>query len=389
MYFAPVYSRYVDQNSPVTFNAYEKSQNNTAQKKQDWENMRRSMGILRGLVYGGIDIEAFMRSQLGTNNPMVTFALYGATNQSPSTARDQLLFDNRQKNRTAASPSLFRESSNVSFDGRTLHFELEPGPAFASTLNRRSLLLAAAFGVATTCLLAGFIAYQTKARLKVESTSASLRKSEAQLQATLSERQRISRDLHDSVLQSLYAGVLNARIIARHLEADPAAAKAGLEQHVAHLEEAMRETRSFLTGGNGKAMSVQEVAATLRTFTDLYNRQGEHCLEFAASGKLSGTLPASAAEHLLPITRESVSNAIRHGQAKQINLSISVDHGFMRLEIQDDGAGFDPVSARQSNHGLDNMATRAASFGGRFHIESQPGGPTVVTADFPLVQGVE
>ena len=76
-----------------------------------------------------------------------------------------------------------------------------------------------------------------------------------------------------------------------------------------------------------------------------------------------------------------------HGKATHITISLSSAAGSMRLEITDNGTGFNLAAVRQPNHGLDNLASRATSFGGRFQIVSQPGGPTVVQAEFPLLKG--
>ena len=177
-------------------------------------------------------MRAFLRHHLGTNSPIVTFALYASTDQTAGELPEQLLFDNRMQSpareagsdafhrvpdisssrtrkvrdgvdrdsrsehpfwatdsRGLGSQSVLTGSMRVVRDlplyGRLLRFVLEPGPALASALNERTLWLAASFGVTTTLLLSGFIAYQTRTNRKEREISAALRQSEARLQSLL------------------------------------------------------------------------------------------------------------------------------------------------------------------------------------------------------------
>ena len=79
------------------------------------------------------------------------------------------------------------------------------------------------------------------------------------------------------------------------------------------------------------------------------------------------------------MARESVSNALRHGRAQRVEISLRRSGNRVRLEVRDDGIGFEPATLHpHSGHGLGNLRHRADTNGGRLEVTSQPGGPTVV-----------
>ena len=95
--------------------------------------MKRYQHYLRGLVFGGIDMNAFLQHHLGTNTPTVTFALHASTNHLPGALPAQLLFDNRT--RPGAAPAHLQKVLDLPLYGRVLRFTAEPGPGFSSAPN--------------------------------------------------------------------------------------------------------------------------------------------------------------------------------------------------------------------------------------------------------------
>jgi signal transduction histidine kinase len=87
--------------------------------------------------------------------------------------------------------------------------------------------------------------------------------------------------------------------------------------------------------------------------------------------------------HLLNLAREAVSNSIRHGRAREVHVGLRRHRGGIRLEIRDNGSGFDPGRVKTSGFGLNNMTARAVKMGGRFRVQSREGAGTRVVIDLP------
>jgi two-component system NarL family sensor kinase len=87
--------------------------------------------------------------------------------------------------------------------------------------------------------------------------------------------------------------------------------------------------------------------------------------------------------HLLLVIQEAVSNCIRHGRAQEARVSLKLLKQGVRLSVRDNGCGFNPKAARQTGHGLANMAARAQKIGGRFTVMSKVNEGTRIVLDFP------
>lgn len=409
MIFVPVY-RSLDHREPELPNPVPKhKQHLSPQQLRDELKIYGRLNGLHGLLFGGINVEAFIQHQfpLETNAPVVTFALYALTNPTQRELPEQLLFDSRLRpskraqTQTGPDPRIGNQESKIENDraslaappvlrdvsiyGRVLRFVLEPGPAFASAMNLRTLGIAGGFGVATTLLLSGFIAYQARANRKEREISAALRASEARLQTILHERERMSRDLHDGTIQSLYAIGLGLGRLRRSLSGP--AEKERLDGSLAELDHVVAELRSYLvvldpgvSPAQSAATALSELVARLRQTTAME-------LHFTADPGAGDGWPPAAVLDLLQVAREGVSNALRHGQAPEVELALrQAGQGEMHFTIVDHGRGFDPSAARPNgSHGLANLERRARAWNGWLRVESRPGGPTRLTlALFPL-----
>jgi signal transduction histidine kinase len=397
--FLPVYRSALDRAAPVILTPSEQKTATTPELEDDTKAWRRHSGSLCGLIFGGIDMRAFFQHHLGTNVPAVAFALFVSTNQAPGEADEQLLFDNRthrsnQNTRTGPSPSRdlqisiqkqslasspLRTVRDLHIYGRVLRFVVEPNSASSTTLNQRTLWLAATFGVATTLLLSGFIAYQTRANRKEREISADLRQSQALLQKMLHERERMSRDLHDGTIQSLYAIGLGLGRMRRTL-ADTEE-RERLEGSLAELDHVVTELRSYLVTLDPGVSPAQSAATALSELIARLRQTAATELHFAAEPGVGDRWPPAAVLDLLQAAREGISNALRHGHATQVDLALEqVAQGEMHFTITDNGKGFDPSAARrQEGHGLSNLERRARAWNGCLHVQSRPGGPTCLT----------
>ncbi len=206
----------------------------------------------------------------------------------------------------------------------------------------------------------------------------------AEQTAAMAERNRLSRELHDSVTQSLYSMTLYAEATARLLDGGEVTTAT---QQVRELrdtaQEALREMRLLIyqlrlpvLGRNGLTAALQE------RLDSVERRSGIQC-RLQVTGE--ERLPAGMQEELYHITQEALNNALKHAHAQHIQIDLRfIDREFC-LEIVDDGTGFDPEKAgRGGGLGLRGMRERAQRIGGRVEIVSAPGKGTLVRVQAPV-----
>jgi signal transduction histidine kinase len=193
--------------------------------------------------------------------------------------------------------------------------------------------------------------------------------------AILDERRRIARDLHDGLAQEL-AFVASGL---RSLEDDPPT-KAELAQLIEAADQALAESRqaiSALTANPDEPLSetVTRIASALAL------RAGAD-LDLRVEEEADASQPVRDA--VLGITREAMTNAVRHGRARRLEVMLSCN-GSVRLSVRDYGVGFVPLvdSVREGQVGLDSMRERAEAVGGRLSVHSVPGEGTLVQAVLP------
>jgi signal transduction histidine kinase len=204
----------------------------------------------------------------------------------------------------------------------------------------------------------------------------------AALQNMLAERGRLGRDLHDSVIQRIYAcgmGVTSARLTLRR---DPAASEATLQQIGAQLNDVIHDLRGFITGLEPEVLRQRTFREAIEGVLENFRSAGavEITLRFDDSARLR---PGQQL-HLLHIVRECVSNALRHGRATAIAVNLSEEGNTAVVTVRDDGCGFQPDAPPRTGKGLANLAERTRELAGALSIESAPGGPTCVRVTIPL-----
>ena len=203
------------------------------------------------------------------------------------------------------------------------------------------------------------------------------------------ERIRIGQDLHDTIGQQLAGMAYLIEVLARNL---------GREQS-AHAREAMELAQVAGTAHTQLREVVQSLlplpdhetldAGLERVCALARQRQGVAC-RLSMSGSGVRAVKAAAANHLLNIAREAIANAIRHGNARHIEVALRLDDEHGLLSIEDDGSGFDPGAKHATGSGLRIMGYRADVLGGRLDVRRRaPGGMAVVcTFDLAAVSGI-
>jgi signal transduction histidine kinase len=203
--------------------------------------------------------------------------------------------------------------------------------------------------------------------------------SEAGRLAVVEERDRIGRDLHDGIIQSLYAVALSLEDVPELVRDAPDEADRRVDRAIDDLNKAIRDMRSFIHGLRPEALGGPDLGAGLAALAEEYRHntlvEAELSLDPAAD---PGYGPDGNAE-LLQLAREAMSNAARHARARRLRVELRREAGLSVLEISDDGIGFDRATvADPGHHGLPNMRARADAIGARLSIESNRGGGTRV-----------
>ncbi|WP_447978656.1 sensor histidine kinase [Candidatus Nitrospira bockiana] len=193
------------------------------------------------------------------------------------------------------------------------------------------------------------------------------------LDRALKDRERLKRDLHDGILQSLYAVGLGLQTSQLLLPDSVEQAATQLSQTAVQLNRAITEIRAFLKSDPEESFEPEgNLETSLRTVvTSLVQAAGVGC-RLDIDPEAAAQITADHEPHLLHIAQEAVSNALRHGRARTITVSLKAGDLGLRLEVQDDGVGFNPRKPSHRGFGLRNLSVRAAQMGGCLKIESEP-----------------
>ena len=206
----------------------------------------------------------------------------------------------------------------------------------------------------------------------------------AQEIATTNERNRVARELHDSVTQSLYGIVLNSDATLLALAAGNVdKAELRLRQLKEIAREAMTETRLLIYQLRPSILEEQGLAGALRERLEAVEvRSG---LEATLQIDDDIDLPPDTEAELFRMILEGLNNIIKHARAKHVQLQVTARSGCCRVVLTDDGSGFDvTTSARYGGYGLRTIEERLHQMGGTLLITSEPGAGTQVMMEIPL-----
>jgi signal transduction histidine kinase len=202
--------------------------------------------------------------------------------------------------------------------------------------------------------------------------------------AVVEERDRIGRDLHDGIIQSLYAVGLSLEDVPDLMTEAPVEAAERVDTAIESINLAIRDIRNFIYGLRPEAVDGTQVVAGLAALAEEVRHGGLVDVIAQLDPAADPGLDAEAGSELLNLVREGLSNAVRHGQARRISIELSAGAGGSTLVIADDGVGFDPARhVGAGHHGLANMEARASAIGGTLDIRSAPGDGTTLVVALP------
>jgi signal transduction histidine kinase len=206
--------------------------------------------------------------------------------------------------------------------------------------------------------------------------------------AALEERQRLARDLHDSVSQALYGIGLGARTARSLLGRPPVSDEARavltppLDYVLSLAEAGLAEMRALIFELRPESLESEGLVAALTKQAD--SLQARHGLRVEVDLGHEPKAPLSVKEALYRITQEALHNIAKHARAARVALTLARSGGHLHLSIVDDGQGFDPEGEFPGHLGLRSMRERAERLGGQCFIDSAPGQGTRLHINLPI-----
>jgi PAS domain S-box-containing protein len=210
-----------------------------------------------------------------------------------------------------------------------------------------------------------------------------LRRSEQAVRQAFEERDRLSQDLHDHLLQSLYAVGMGLELAKHRIQRISRTNAKRLEDSVSQLNGVIREVRSFIPRMQPLMTQDMTLADALRALTESFVSTGAGEIALNIDDDAALRLSAEQSTHVLAIAKEALSNSIRHTKAAKRTVRLRRQRRTICLEISDNGGGFALARRRGHGMGLKNMRARARKLRGRLAIVSALNKGTTVTLSIP------
>jgi len=199
----------------------------------------------------------------------------------------------------------------------------------------------------------------------------------AQALAVLEERQRLARNLHDAVNQSLFSAGLIAEVLPRMWDRDQDLARQSLEDLRRLTRGAMAEMRALLAELRPSTLIDAELGDLLRLLGNAFTGRTNIPAKVTVLGQ--GVLPAEVQVAIYRVCQEALNNVAKHAGASRLEINLKHEDTAIELSLRDDGQGFDPGQTISGHYGLSMMRERAEAVGALLSITSRPGHGTELT----------
>jgi signal transduction histidine kinase len=210
------------------------------------------------------------------------------------------------------------------------------------------------------------------------------------LEERVSERTRIARELHDTLLQSFQALLLRFQAGINMLRDRPVEASRVLEDAVDHASQAIAEGRDAIGGLRMSTVEKNDLSAAIRTIAEELARAHENEASTQFQVLVEGTpreLHPILRDEVYRLATEALRNAFRHAAAKNVEVELRYDEEYFRLRVRDDGKGIDPHilngDGREGHYGLHGMRERAKVVGGKLTIWTELNSGTEIELTIP------
>ncbi|MFJ3394580.1 sensor histidine kinase [Leifsonia aquatica] len=200
-------------------------------------------------------------------------------------------------------------------------------------------------------------------------------------QGAAAERERIAREMHDTLAQGFTSIVTLGHAVQGELTADPVAARRHVELMTETAQENLQESRRIIAAMSPGRLNGSPLPEVLERVVARFAEESGVSAGFVVDGEARPAPPAVDVV-ALRLLQESLSNVRKHAAARTVDVELAYLPDAVRLRVTDDGRGFDRDAPR-GGYGLDGMAARVREAGGRFEVESEPGRGTGITAELP------
>jgi signal transduction histidine kinase len=206
--------------------------------------------------------------------------------------------------------------------------------------------------------------------------------------AVVEERERIGKDLHDGIIQAIYAVGLSLEDVPELMESDTSEAVSRVDRAIENLNLAIRDIRNFIFGLRPELLEQAGLQAGLAALVDEFRLNTMIDVDLDVDPDATFDVPDEETLQLLHIVREALSNVARHSKATRVEIGLRADDREVSLAIADNGRGFALDAFRGPGHqGLANMRARATAMGGRLEVESGPAAGTRIIVVVPRPDG--
>ncbi len=246
-----------------------------------------------------------------------------------------------------------------------------------------SLILLFGLSLVFVLLLMNTVISERKSREELAIANEKLRRYAQQVehQATLEERNRIAREIHDSLGHSLTALNLQLETALKLSQSNPAKSQTFLARAKELGSQALQDVRHSVSAMRSHPLQEQSLQEAIAVLTEHFHRDNgiypicQINLEYPVNSDISTAI--------YRITQESLTNISKYARANKVNLELTTTRGSLQLKIQDNGRGFD-LQQNTTGFGLQSMRDRTLALGGIFNINTSPGFGCQITVDIPL-----
>ncbi|MCP5517125.1 MAG: sensor histidine kinase [Verrucomicrobiales bacterium] len=341
-----------------------------------------------GVLFAYLDLAEMLNQACGPGDRAVRVEIHGGTNL---TSKAEWLNPDGEPMR-AGDPAFkpaFAHLHEWPMYGDSWRLYFHTTPVFDAQSLRYRAWWAAGWGLLTTALVCWVLALQIWGRLKESRQAAELREARDALRGVQRERERLSHDLHDGAIQSLYAVQLGltraAGEVLSHLPETGrrlAGSRASLDAVIGELRQFLARLRAVEPTRDSCGLAAV-LDSTVRRLQPASTARIDLCCDRALSDRLD---PVQAV-HLASFAREALSNSLRHARAGRITVRLTGGESGLVLEVRDDGCGIVAGTLPGGGLGMETMRRRAALLHGHFECESNPGEGTTVRLIAPLCNG--
>ncbi len=204
--------------------------------------------------------------------------------------------------------------------------------------------------------------------------------------AIMQERERFGMNLHDGIIQSIYALGLLLDDAQHRADSEPEVARQRIAQTIAGLNEVIRDIRSYILDLRPQRFEGRSLEEGLRGLATAYGAHSPLEVHVSVEPAAAAAATPQQTAELLHLAQEALTNTQKHAAAERVHLHLGRVGGHLSLTIEDDGRGFDVfrTAAHPTGNGLRNMQERARALDGEIEIESQRGKGTRIAVSIPL-----